>query len=160
MATDIKKLAEELSNNRVEPSQVILTTFTELAATEFREKAREQILAAKNLEAAAQLDSAVIGTVHSMAYHFIKKFWYLLDYGADIQTISERDDEFYMSQSLARIVQEEANKDHLENASLAFSERHLPDIVLNNSTFSAGVKTPTLSWLLDTILMIDFVSLP
>ena len=109
------KLAEELSNNRVEPSQVILTTFTELAATEFREKAREQILAAKNLEAAAQLDSAVIGTVHSMAYHFIKKFWYLLDYGADIQTISERDDEFYMSQSLARIVQEEANKDHLEN---------------------------------------------
>ena len=101
-----KKLAEELSKNHVKPSQVILTTFTELAAAEFKEKAREQILVADNLEAAAQLDSAVIGTVHSMAYHFIQKFWYLLDYGADIQTISENDDEFYMNQSLARIVQE------------------------------------------------------
>lgn len=108
-----KKLAEEISHGKVQPSQVILTTFTELAATEFKEKAREQILAAAqgtltaaNLEAAAQLDSAVIGTVHSMALHFIKKFWYLLDYGADLQTISERDDEFFMNQSLARIVQD------------------------------------------------------
>ena len=100
------KLAEELSKNHVKPSQVILTTFTELAAAEFKEKAREQILKADNLEAAAQLDSAVIGTVHSMAYHFSQKFWYLLDYGAAIQTISENDDEFYMNQSLARIVQE------------------------------------------------------
>ena len=112
-----EKLAEILSNRKsnVEPSQVILTTFTELAATEFREKAREQILAKDNLEAAAKIDSAVIGTVHSMALHFIKKFWYLLDYGADIQTISERDDDFYMSQSLARIVQKTANEKHLEN---------------------------------------------
>jgi ATP-dependent exoDNAse (exonuclease V) beta subunit len=101
-------LAEELSKNKVNPSQVILTTFTELAAAEFREKAREQILASKaenKLETAAQIDGAVIGTVHSMAFHFIRKFWYLLDYGADIQPISERDDDFYMSQSLARIVQ-------------------------------------------------------
>lgn len=111
------KLAEILSNknNNVQPSQVILTTFTELAAAEFREKAREQILARDNFEAAAQIDSAVIGTVHSVALHFIKKFWYLLDYGADIQTISERDDNFYMSQSLARIAQEPANEIHLKN---------------------------------------------
>ena len=88
------------------PSQVILTTFTELAASEFREKARQQILEKGNLDAAAQIDSAVIGTVHSVALHFIKKFWYLLEYGADIQTISERDEDFYMSQSLARIVSE------------------------------------------------------
>ena len=114
-------LADELSNNKVKPSQVILTTFTELAAAEFREKAREQILAKGNLEAAAQIDGAVIGTVHSMAFHFVRKFWYLLDYGADIQPISERDDDFYRDQSLARIVQERGTgddlkyKQHLEN---------------------------------------------
>ena len=106
-----EKLAEDLSNTKLNmnPSQVILTTFTELAAAEFREKARERILESKasnKLETAAQIDGAVIGTVHSMAFHFIRKFWYLLDYGADIQPISERDDDFYMSQSLARIVQE------------------------------------------------------
>ena len=104
--TDI--LAKELADqtNPVLPSQVILTTFTELAASEFREKARQKILDAGNLQAAAQMDSASIGTVHSIALNSIKKFWYLLDYGADIQTISERDEDFYMSQSLSRIVSE------------------------------------------------------
>lgn len=99
-------LAEKLSNGEVEPSQVILTTFTELAAAEFREKARVQILDKGKLDAAAQMDSAAMGTVHSVALHFIQKFWYLLDYGADIQPISERDEDYYMNQSLARIMNE------------------------------------------------------
>ena len=99
-------LAEKLSNEQVEPSQVILTTFTELAAAEFREKARVQILDKGKLDAAAQMDSAAMGTVHSVALHFIQKFWYLLDYGADIQPISERDEDYYMNQSLARIMNE------------------------------------------------------
>ena len=103
-----KILAEKLTDkaNPVLPSQVILTTFTELAASEFREKARQMILEDGNLSAAAQMDSAAIGTVHSVALGFIKKFWYLLDYGADIQIITERDADFYMKQSLARIVSE------------------------------------------------------
>ena len=116
-----KKLAEKLSEKDehgksvIMPSQVILTTFTELAAAEFREKARVQILEKGNFSAAAQMDSAAIGTVHSVALQFIKKFWYLLDYGADIKTISERDEDFYMSQSLARIVARKENKVHLDN---------------------------------------------
>lgn len=99
-------LAEKLAGDSVLPSQVILTTFTELAATEFREKARQRVLEVGNLDAAAQIDTAYIGTVHSVALRFIKKFWYLLDYGAEIQIISERDENFYMSQSLSRIVSE------------------------------------------------------
>lgn len=101
-------LSEKLSdpNSGIQPSQIILTTFTELAASEFREKARQKVIEADNLQAAAQIDSAAIGTVHSVALSFIKKFWYLLNYGANIQTITERDEDFYMSQSLARIVSE------------------------------------------------------
>lgn len=99
-------LAEKLAGDAVSPSQVILTTFTELAATEFREKARQRVLEVGNLDAAAQIDTAYIGTVHSVALRFIKKFWYLLDYGAEIKIISERDANFYMSQSLSRIVSE------------------------------------------------------
>ena len=111
-----EKLSEKNSNNAsvIKPSQVILTTFTELAASEFREKARQQILEAGNLDAAAQMDSAAIGTVHSVALRFIQKFWYLLDYGADIQIISERDEDFYMSQSLARIVSERDEQGNLK----------------------------------------------
>ena len=112
-----EKLSERDENGKslIMPSQVILTTFTDLAATEFREKARVQILEKGNFNAAAQMDSAAIGTVHSVALNFIKKFWYLLDYGADIKTISERDEEFYMSQSLARVVAKEENQVHLDN---------------------------------------------
>ncbi len=116
-----KILAEKLSERDengvsvIQPSQVVLTTFTELAAAEFREKARIQILENGNFSDAAQMDSAAIGTVHAVALSFIKKFWYLLDYGADIKTISERDEDFYMSQSLARVVARPENKSHLDN---------------------------------------------
>lgn len=112
-----EKLSERDENGKssIMPSQVILTTFTELAAAEFREKARVKILENGNFSAAAQMDSAAIGTIHSVALKFIKKFWYLLDYGADIKTISERDEEFYMSQSLARVVAKEGNQVHLDN---------------------------------------------
>ena len=119
-----EKLAEKDSVGKpvLNTSSVILTTFTELAAAEFREKARQQLLAGNagkgiesNIEAATQLDSAAIGTVHSVALLFIKKFWYLLEYGADVQTISERDADFYMSQSLARIVNDPKHKKDLEN---------------------------------------------
>lgn len=122
-----KILSERLADGNVKPSQVILTTFTELAATEFREKARNRILAGddrengqKNLdeefslEAAAQIDSATIGTVHSVALRFVKKFWYLLDYGADIQVISQRDEEFYLNQSLNRIMSDADDKGNLK----------------------------------------------
>ena len=72
-----EKLSERDENGKslIMPSQVILTTFTDLAATEFREKARVQILENGNFSAAAQMDSAAIGTVHSVALYFIKKFW-------------------------------------------------------------------------------------
>lgn len=110
-----KILAEKLSKKEVKPSEVILTTFTELAAAEFKEKARQQILSTGNMEVASQMDCAAIGTVHSVALRFIKKFWYLLEYGADIQTISERDEDFYMSQSLARITNMPEHKTDLDN---------------------------------------------
>ena len=90
-------------NEGLKPSQVILTTFTELAAAEFREKSRQSVLSNGNTVEAAQLDSAMIGTVHSVALRFIKKFWYLLEYGADIKTISKADESFYMNQSLSSI---------------------------------------------------------
>ena len=104
----VKKLGgmNGTAQSAVLPSQVLLTTFTELAAAEFREKARQRMLEKGFLDVAAQIDSAYIGTVHSIALRFIKKFWYLLDYGADVKIISERDEDFYMSQSLSRIVSE------------------------------------------------------
>ena len=107
-------LARKLTRENIDPSQVILTTYTELAAEEFREKARMEILEAKDsdgqlvdagirIRCATQLDNAYIGTVHAISYRFIRKYWYLLDYGADIQTMSDQNQDFYMSQSISNI---------------------------------------------------------
>ena len=51
-------LARILTQDGVEPSQVILTTFTKLAASEFREKARREILNAKD-ESGQPINSSV-----------------------------------------------------------------------------------------------------
>ena len=133
-----EKLSEKDENGNpvIMPSQVILTTFTDLAAAEFREKARVQILENGNFKAASQMDSAAIGTVHSVALQFIKKFWYLLDYGADIKTISERDEDFYMSQSLARIVSEKDENGNNYIGETITPEADAEDGVLNGFTFS------------------------
>jgi superfamily I DNA/RNA helicase len=115
------ELARRLTQAGLDPSQVILTTYTELAAAEFREKARKEILNAKDkdnnpidanirIKNATQLDNAFIGTVHAISYRFIKKYWYLLGYGADIQPMSDQNQDFYMSQSISSIVTEEDRK--------------------------------------------------
>lgn len=108
-------LARMLTQEGLDPSQVILTTYTELAAAEFREKARKEILNAKDkdnnpipankrISSATQLDNAFIGTVHSISFRFIRKYWYLLQYGANIQPMSQQNQDFYMSQSISSIV--------------------------------------------------------
>jgi len=114
-------LTRKLTQEGIDPSQVILTTYTELAASEFREKARKEILNAKRedgapvaasirIKAATQLDNAFIGTVHAISFRFIRKYWYLLDYGADIQPMSDQNQDFYMSQSISDIVTEPDRK--------------------------------------------------
>ena len=115
------ELARMLTQEGLDPSQVILTTYTELAAAEFREKARKEILNAKDkdnnpinasvrIKSATQLDNAFIGTVHAISFRFIRKYWYLLNYGADIQPMSDQNQDFYMSQSISSIVTEEDRK--------------------------------------------------
>lgn len=114
-------LARMLTQEELNPSQVILTTYTELAAAEFREKARKEILNAKDkngkpvdtnirIKSATQLDNAFIGTVHAISFRFIRKYWYLLNYGADIQPMSDQNQDFYMSQSISDIVTDEDNR--------------------------------------------------
>ena len=53
-------LSEELgkSDAKIRPSEVILTTFTELAASEFRERSRQQLFQDGHPDIAAELDSA------------------------------------------------------------------------------------------------------
>ena len=99
-------LSQELSKPKdpYKPSQVILTTFTELAAAEFRERSRQRLYKDNHPEIAAELDSATIGTVHSVALGFIQKYWYLAGISPDAKVMSEDDMQIYISQSLGNYV--------------------------------------------------------
>ena len=101
-----EKLSEkdEHGNPKLTPSQVILTTFTELAASEFREKSRERLFKDNHADVAAELDSATIGTVHSVALNFIQKYWYLIGVSPDMKVMSEDDLQVYISESLGNYV--------------------------------------------------------
>ena len=100
-------LSEKLGKGVFKPSEVILTTFTELAASEFREKSRERLYKDNHADAAAELSSATIGTVHSVALRFIQKYWYLIGVSPDMKVMSDDDLQVYISESLGDYVDQE-----------------------------------------------------
>ena len=97
------KLAELIKAGETTPSRVILTTFTKMAAAEFRVKARKMLLDMGMHDRAAEMESATIGTVHSVALSYIKRYWYLLGLGAGVDAMPEEDEARYISATLFRV---------------------------------------------------------
>lgn len=89
------------------PSSVILTTFTESAAGDFRERARSVLYEEGLYDKATLLDQAEIGTVHSISYDFIRKYWYLLGLSPEMNVMDEDSKRFYINQSVANLPSEE-----------------------------------------------------
>lgn len=100
-------LSKALVEDGIKPSEIILTTFTDAAASEFREKARAVLLKEGKTELAAEMGSAAIGTVHSVCQRFVRKFWYDLGLSPEMNVMSEDDRKFYINQSIADVVSEE-----------------------------------------------------
>lgn len=96
-----KRLAKMIAQGQVRASEVILTTFTNQAAAELKEKAQGELYAQGMHEAAAQLDEAMIGTVHGVANAFINKYWFYLGLSPQMGVLAEEDLVFYRNQSLA-----------------------------------------------------------
>lgn len=90
----------------IEPSQVIVTTFTKAAAAEVKERARQVLLEKGRVREAAQLDSAAIGTTHGVAQMLINRFWYMLGASPNQDVITEEDKRLYRNQSLALMLKE------------------------------------------------------
>ena len=89
-------LSDLLSEGKYKPSEVILTTFSELAAGEFRQRSFECLYSEGKTEIAKELDSATMGTVHSVALQFLRKYWYLIGVSPDLKVISEDDFQVYV----------------------------------------------------------------
>lgn len=102
-----EKLAKLIGKGETSPSRVILTTFTEKAAEELKVKTREKLLSKGMYEKASELESTIIGTVHSVAFQFIQKYWYKLGFGADVKALDEDAADSQLSNLLTKVVEEE-----------------------------------------------------
>ena len=95
------ELADLIIKGKVKPEGIIMTTFTIKAASELRERAKAVLYEKGLFDEAERLDQSLIGTVHSVAYALIQKYWYYLGISPDLQVMTDEDTSFYISQSLA-----------------------------------------------------------
>ena len=145
-------LSDKLGKGDFKPSEVILTTFTELAASEFRERSRQRLYNDGHPEMAAELDSATIGTVHSVALNFIQKYWYLIGVSPDMKVMSEDDIQVYISESMGDYVNRQEDLDFFRAyctyfglqdgsaADLNFWKDYLLNMIVKISNYSVDIK--------------------
>lgn len=99
-----QRLVDLILKGECRPSEVILTTFTELAASEFRQKAYDALVKAGRYDAVAELESATIGTVHSVALKYVQKYWYLLGLGSRMNVLAEEDKRIFISSTVGSAI--------------------------------------------------------
>lgn len=107
-------LSQVIRDGICKADEVILTTFTEAAAAEFKAKARETLHKEQMHDQANMLSSAIMGTVHSVAHQLIRKYWHYLGSGVDLRVMPKEDASFFISQSLAYIPSEKELADLFE----------------------------------------------
>ena len=128
-------------DNPIEASRVILTTFTKAAAQDFKKKAREVLIKEKHNPAkAAELDNALIGTVHSVCEKFVNKYWYRLGLTLPLNLISEDEKKLYVSRTAENVASDgdikyftQFARDYEMNAD--FWKDYLKGIVLSKLDF-------------------------
>ena len=100
LVTILKEILTD-KKNPCSPSEIILTTYTKAAAKEFRKKTFERLLEAPAaLDVAKILDTATIGTVHSVAQQYIQRYWTELGYSGQFNVMSNTEKERYINQSI------------------------------------------------------------
>ena len=92
----ITKLVSEGAN----PERMILTTFTDAAATELREKSKAKL----SPDDSVRMNGALMGTLHSIASRYINRYWYLLGLSPNVRPVNESISDILMNRSLEDLV--------------------------------------------------------
>ncbi len=101
------RLAELIAKGEVLPENVILTTFTIKAANEFRERAKAELYKLGKHDEASRLDSALIGTIDSVAFALVSKYWYTIGLAPKQGIMDDVATKSYINQSIANIPSKE-----------------------------------------------------
>lgn len=95
-------MADLLKKSGVTGSNMIVTTFTKAAAADIRTKAKKVLYDDPVLSGRAEeLDSALMGTVHSIANTFLNRYWYKARISPELRVLDEDATKVYLSESLA-----------------------------------------------------------
>ena len=102
-----EEMVDKVKQGLCSPSQIIASTFTTDAAADLKKNAREKFLQHGLYSEAAELDSAAIGTVHSIGLQYIKKYWYKLGLTASVETITDDAKMSYLNRTLTKVVSDD-----------------------------------------------------
>lgn len=136
-----EELAGVLQKKKATPGEVILTTFTRKAANDFKARAKAKLYAKGLFEEANQLDAAVIGTIHSVAYSLISKYWYFLGLSPKCQVMPPEEADVYRSESMGEIAAEEQLQSltelagHFDQSDTMFWKKDLDQIISYTTNF-------------------------
>ncbi len=94
----------EMLAQGVRPSAIMATTFTKKAAAELQERVRARLLEQGQTEAANELGSALIGTVHSIGVKLLQRFAFEAGVSPLVEIIADGDEQRLFNESLAQIL--------------------------------------------------------
>ena len=94
----------ELLQEGVRPAGIVATTFTQKAAAELQERVRVRLLETGMSEAANELGSALIGTVHSIGTRLLQRFAFEAGVSPLVEIIADGDSQRLFNESLAQVL--------------------------------------------------------
>ena len=100
-------LCNLIAGNKCSVAEIIMTTFTEKAAADLRLETKKKLLKNNKFQEAAEIENATIGTVHSIAFEYIKRYWYKLGISASVAAIDDTQKTNIIKSLLSTVVTEE-----------------------------------------------------
>lgn len=97
----------DLMTSGVRARGIMATTFTQKAAAELQERVRARLLESGMTEAANELGSALIGTVHSIGVRLLQRFAFEAGVSPLVEIIADNDQQRLFNESLAQVLTEE-----------------------------------------------------
>ena len=145
ITTDVAKM---VFDHKLNPEQVIMTTFTKAAAQELREKAKKELVNLGKHREAQQMEHALIGTVHSVANTFLTKYWYLLGIMPDAAAMEENELQLYRDHSLRGLLEQ-------KDRTFLFKYAEKYNVIYDSKERKSGINYEF--WKADLCKVLDFM---
>jgi ATP-dependent exoDNAse (exonuclease V) beta subunit len=109
-----EKLFEILNTGKTTPDKILAMTYLKKAANELKERVSSKLIEKNRADLALQMQSARIGTVHSVCAEFLRQFSFELGESPDLNPIEEFDAELLFSEALNSCLSGESADQNME----------------------------------------------